>query len=157
MNRSEFLEKLRNALENDLSGPQIQENIAYYDEYIRNEIKNGKTEQEVLDMLGDPWVIARTIIDTRENTGESYQNNFGTYDADKQHYEEEKIQKHMNDHSFLHMIGIDAWWKKVLVVLGILLVIFIIVSVISGLITLIAPVLIPLLVVLLVFKILGKR
>lgn len=62
MNRSEFLNRLREALENDLGGSAVQEHILYYDEYIRNEIRNGKTEREVLDMLGDPWIIAKTII-----------------------------------------------------------------------------------------------
>ena len=57
MNRSEFLDKLREALENDLSGPVVRENIEYYDSYIQSEVRNGKTEQEVLDMLGDPWMI----------------------------------------------------------------------------------------------------
>ena len=54
MNRSEFLDKLREALENDLSGPVVRENIEYYDSYIQSEVRNGKTEQEVLDMLGAP-------------------------------------------------------------------------------------------------------
>ncbi len=72
MNRSEFLDKLREALENDLSGPVVRENIEYYDSYIQSEVRNGKTEQEVLDMLGDPWMIARTIIDTDENEREYY-------------------------------------------------------------------------------------
>ena len=53
MNRSEFLDKLREALENDLSGPVVRENIEYYDSYIQSEVRNGKTEQEVLDMLRD--------------------------------------------------------------------------------------------------------
>ena len=54
MNRSEFLNKLREALENDLNAQAVQENIEYYDSYIRSEIKNGRTEQEIMDMLGDP-------------------------------------------------------------------------------------------------------
>ena len=73
MNRSEFLNKLREALENDLNAQAVQENIEYYDSYIRSEIKNGRTEQEILDMLGDPWVIARTIIiNSAENERDYY-------------------------------------------------------------------------------------
>ena len=70
MTKVEFLTKLKESLNNDLTGVIVQENIAYYDQYIADEIRKGRSEQEVLDELGDPWVIAQTIIDTQENAKE---------------------------------------------------------------------------------------
>ena len=61
MNKNEFLKKLKTALEVDLSQSQINEQLSYYDNYISNEIKNGRSEQDVLDELGDPYLIAKTI------------------------------------------------------------------------------------------------
>ena len=103
MNRSEFLDKLREALENDLSGPVVRENIEYYDSYIQSEVRNGKTEQEVLDMLGDPWMIARTIIDTDENEREYYGSASGTYSSVQNTYTEEEEEQN-NSHPIVHLI-----------------------------------------------------
>ncbi len=69
MTKQEFLEKLRAALGNDLSGAVVSENVNYYKQYITDEVAKGKSEKEVIDELGDPWAIARTIIDAQENQG----------------------------------------------------------------------------------------
>ena len=61
MKRNEFLKELREALEHDLSAEDLKKNLDYYDEYIREEMKKGQSEEEVVDALGDPWVIAKTV------------------------------------------------------------------------------------------------
>ena len=70
---------LRKALGNDLDRETVQENVAYYDGYISVQVNLGRTEEEVTADLGDPWVIAQTIIDAEEakrgtgrNAGSSY-------------------------------------------------------------------------------------
>ena len=62
MRSSDFLLQLKKALENELSVAQVQDNVEYYKNYIKEEMKSGKSEQEVMDMLGDPWAIAKTIL-----------------------------------------------------------------------------------------------
>ena len=52
MTREEFLKKLKEALENDLSGRIVQENVSYYESYIIEEIRKGRTESEVIEELG---------------------------------------------------------------------------------------------------------
>ena len=66
MTKNEFLEGLRKALGNDLNRETVQENVAYYDGYINVQVNLGRTEEEVTADLGDPWVIAQTIIDAEE-------------------------------------------------------------------------------------------
>ena len=61
MNKNEFLKRLKTQLENDLSSQQIDEQIRYYDNYISTEIKNGRSESDILEELGDPILIAKTI------------------------------------------------------------------------------------------------
>ena len=39
MSKREFLDKLRKALENDLSGSVVQENVNYYNTYINEEVQ----------------------------------------------------------------------------------------------------------------------
>ena len=51
MTREEFLKKLKEALENDLSGRIVQENVSYYESYIIEEIRKGRTESEVIEEL----------------------------------------------------------------------------------------------------------
>lgn len=64
MTKQEFIEKLRLALNGKVPGSVVTENLQYYEDYINTEIRKGKSEQEVLGALGDPRLIARTIIAT---------------------------------------------------------------------------------------------
>lgn len=156
MNRSEFLNKLREALENDLGAQAVQENIEYYDSYIRSEVQNGRTEQEVLDMLGDPWVIARTIINSAENERDYYGGPPSSYGSGQSTYTEEEEEKEIR-HPILHLMGIDTWWKRLLFFVGVIIVLLIIVSVVTGLIAAVLPFALPLLILILVLRIMGGR
>lgn len=49
---------------NGITG-RIQENMNYYEDYINEQIRNGKNEQDVLNELGSPRLIARSIIDAK--------------------------------------------------------------------------------------------
>lgn len=62
MTKQEFMEKLRLALTGKVPGNVVTENLQYYEDYINTEIRKGKSEEEVLAALGDPRLIARTII-----------------------------------------------------------------------------------------------
>lgn len=64
MTRFEFSHKLRKALSGRVSHSVVNENVAYYENYIDAEIKKGRSEKEVLEELGDPRLIAKTIINT---------------------------------------------------------------------------------------------
>lgn len=156
MNRNEFLKKLSEALENDLSAPEVRENLEYYDSYIRSEIKNGKSEQEVLDMLGDPWMIARTIVDSAENERNYYSTSSKTYVSGTEPYAEQKEEQDIK-HPILHLMGIDTWWKRLLFFAGVIIVLAIIVAVVTGLIAAILPFAIPLLILILVLRMMGGR
>ena len=67
MNRQEFIEKLRISLNGKVPGEKIAELTGYYEGYISDEIAGGKTEEEVLAALGDPRLIARTIVTAEGN------------------------------------------------------------------------------------------
>lgn len=62
MSRQEFLETLGRALKRELSDAEVADNVRYYENYIDQEIKNGKSEAQVLIDLGDPRLIAKTIL-----------------------------------------------------------------------------------------------
>lgn len=68
MTKQEFMDKLRIALNGKVSGNVVTENLQYYEDYINTEIRKGKSEEEVLAALGDPRLIARTIITANTKT-----------------------------------------------------------------------------------------
>lgn len=62
MTRQEFLEKLRAALNGRIPAASVNENVNYYEDYIITEVRKGRIEEDVLKELGDPRLIAKTII-----------------------------------------------------------------------------------------------
>ena len=63
MNKEDFLRGLQNALSGEVPPMVVRDNLRYYDDYIRTEIQKGRGEDQVMEELGDPRPIARTIID----------------------------------------------------------------------------------------------
>ena len=64
MTKTEFLDILKESLSGKISASLLQENMNYYNEYIDSQIRMGKSEQDVMESLGDPRLIARTIVQT---------------------------------------------------------------------------------------------
>lgn len=63
MNREQFIDTLRRALYGKVDDYTLADHIRYYESYISQEMAKGRSEQEVLDELGDPRLIARTILE----------------------------------------------------------------------------------------------
>ena len=157
MSKREFLDKLRKALENDLSGSVVQENVNYYNTYINEEVQKGRSEREVLDELGDPWAIAKNIVTSEEikgNTQETYE----SYEPRRQQRSQEYEQGYGEEsgYSGIHSLGLDTWWKKLLLILAIVGIVILIVAVIGGIISILAPIFIPLLCVCVVIKLITN-
>lgn len=81
MNRIEFIEKLQRALAGGLNSSQVADNVRFYQDYIDGEIRKGKSEAEVLSMLGDPRLLAKSIIEANKRAGASEGTN-RTYDEE---------------------------------------------------------------------------
>lgn len=64
MDKKEFLDILRSQLSGQMSEQQIAAHIQYYSSYIEERTAAGNSESEVLRELGDPRLIARTLLDT---------------------------------------------------------------------------------------------
>jgi len=84
MDRVEFIRQLRVALSGSVNHIIIEDNVRYYEDYIDMEIRKGKPESQVLQELGSPRLIAKTIIETNKTAGtsqEAYDQNEATYDS----------------------------------------------------------------------------
>lgn len=148
MNRKEFLKQLREALENEVSSTLVKENIDYYNQYISEETKKGISEREVIDMLGDPWALARTIIDSAGSSqsdstwrGTAYEpseeQNAGTYRKER--------------------LGLTSWWRILKFSLAVIGVFIIVLVIIRGIIGILMPILVPLVLIVLLVRIFKNR
>lgn len=148
MNRLEFLEKLKESLEQDLGPQAVQDNVNYYNQYIIDEVRGGKTESEVIEMLGDPWIIARTVIDAGAGQGrEEY-----VYETPQN-----RQQGRESSGSSLRVFALDTWWKKLLLILCVVGVVMLVFAIVSGIVSLIAPILIPVLIIAILLRLLRGR
>ncbi|MCI8294022.1 MAG: DUF1700 domain-containing protein [Hespellia sp.] len=152
MDKTEFLQKLKNALENDLDAREVQENLQYYEQYIADEVRKGVSEREVLNTLGDPWVIARNIIDAPGSGNASDWEERRDYGPSPSVYYEDTQEQDR-----VHVFRFDVWWKRALAVLTLVLVFVGIIAFISGVLHLLAPILVPLLIVMFLARLLGRR
>ncbi len=84
MTRDEFLRTLNAELNQNVSADVIREQLAYYSAYIDDALAAGKKEAEVMEELGDPRLLARTIMDAALAGGDiiARENTFRYEDAD---------------------------------------------------------------------------
>lgn len=142
MGKQEFIDRLRAALYGNVSDALMTDYVNYYSEYINTEIDRGKSESQVLAMLGEPRLIARTIIQTngiREDSagdGVKYEERYTQYSG------ENKRQQTTGN------FRIPGWLWIFLIILIAVTVIWLFVSVLSFL----APVILPVLVVIFLVK-----
>ena len=87
MDKQDFLSRLRAALNGRIPVPQVEETINYYRDYINVEMRKGRSEEEVLSSLGDPRLIARTIIQTNGMEDDKHVSSGGDYRESDYHGE----------------------------------------------------------------------
>ncbi len=148
----EFVEKLKQALKNDLSEAKVREQASYYRDYIREEVRKGRTEEEVTEELGDPWAIAKNIISAEE----LQQEGTGGYQAYEPEQNSRRQRREHESGRRVHAYGV-RWWQILLLVLGMIGILALVIAVIGGIFTLLAPILVPLVVVLMIVRIFGRR
>ena len=130
MTKREFLEELKEVLSEQLPQNQVAEHVSYYMNYIEEQKQNGSSEEEVLNMLGDPRLIARTILDTAL-----------TPDVPS----EEKKN------------GLSGKAKKYVYIGIAIAVILLIISLITTLLSFLLPILLPVILIFVVISIVRKR
>lgn len=147
MTRQEFLQELRLALQGQLSQAAINENIRYYDNYILEEVRKGSSEQEVISRLGNPRLIAKTLIDTTDSFGKAAQGSYytGSYgqaeSAGGSYTDDFKSQKPKG-------LRLNSWYGKLLLVAVAILAIVVVANVIAFLL----PILVPIIIIFLIYS-----
>lgn len=63
MTKEQFIMELEQCLQGEVSAYELSDSLTYYRQYFEDEIRNGKSEEQVVEELGSPRLIARSIID----------------------------------------------------------------------------------------------
>lgn len=135
MKREEFLDILRKTLHGEVDPDTIEQNIRYYDEYINTHLEGD--EDGILEGLGDPRLIAKTIIDTERISRQKnkYTNSQGySYGNERVHAEEnsEEHSRYQGNSSRKNPVFFTnlKWYHKVLIVaiLAIILILLLLVG-----------------------------
>lgn len=148
MTKQEFLSRLKEALENGLDNRTVQENMDYYRSYIEEEKATGRSEEEIIGDLGDPWVIAQSIINMAESRS-GRENGYGSSDV----FEDGRRRE---PNTQIHTYMVSGWWKRLLFLLGMIGIVLIVFAVIGGLISLVMPVVLPVLVIIMVMRLIRR-
>lgn len=140
MNKQEFLEGLQHALSGEVPPEVVRENMRYYDDYIQTELQKGRSEADVMGELGDPRLIARTIIDTTPGAGEEVV--YETYESSGTGSDSRRRTEETGSRSGgVHYYDLSKWYWKLLGVVLVVMVIAVIVTVVGGLLSLVIPLL----------------
>jgi len=127
MDRQEFLMILRESLSGEVPEQEVNSSIRYYEEYLVDE--PGKTSEEKVRELGEPRLIAKTIIDAYEVNHEN--GNYKSYSHDYEDtYAEQNTNEKTND-SKIRYYSWDTmkWYHKLAALVIICVVISVLISV----------------------------
>ena len=78
MNKKEFLDILYEQLSGQMPEGNVAAHVQYYRNYIEEEQRKGRSEDDILNELGDPHLIARTLLDT-DSTASGNPQTTGSY------------------------------------------------------------------------------
>jgi hypothetical protein len=123
MNKEEFFRELGECLQGEVSEREYRESLSYYREYFDEQEASGKSEDQILDELGSPRLIAHSIIDAHGLENEVTRPK-GYYDAGYTDDYQETNEDIVNDpqpgplDNFLHSTISIITIIGVLVVLG---------------------------------------
>ena len=86
MTKIEFLTILRGRITGSIPTSEVESQLDYYSAYIDGRIGAGLTEEEAVAELGDPLLIAKTVIESTDRAAEAagydgrYRSSTDTYD-----------------------------------------------------------------------------
>ena len=159
MSKNEFIQGLEAALSGNVPPETVRENLIYYRDYIRTELEKGRTEQDIMDELGDPRLIARTIMDTtpgaEEGAFEPYHfrgffgegSQTGSYSQgsgcgqDSSYSQNDSYTQGSGSRGHVPYYNLNKWYWKLLAVVVVVLFLMLLFTLITGFLSLVIPML----------------
>lgn len=152
MTRSEFMDSLHRTLAGSLTSSTVNENMRYYEEYFDTQLRLGQSEEEIVAGLGDPRLLAKTIIQTSRYQAQNYGNG-QEYDEVYEDGSRGNAQDGGDRRYSSKIYRMPGW---LLLVLAVLLV-CVAISIIGSVVSVFLPFIIPLVCVTVIIRLLQKR
>ena len=118
MRQEEFLVSFQEALTGEVSDRIVQEHVRYYKNYINEQISMGRTEQEVMISLGNPRLLAKTIVDSSKYAGDTqesagYQGTYSQSNYSQEYARTNTYQNNRTDENPYHkqskIVNVPTW------------------------------------------------
>lgn len=138
MTKQEFLIDLQKALTNRLSSAAVNSHVNYYREYIEVEIRRGREEAEVVEGLGNPRLIAKSILTAAAADGQ---------DQEKAAGESERVENEGN--AAQNIWGKIPGWLWIVIIL---MVVVIVGALLTSVIWRLLPIILPILLIVFLVK-----
>lgn len=135
------MDRLQRSLAGGVNSSQVAENVRYYQDYIDTEIRKGKSEAEVLGSLGDPRLLAKSIIEANKRAG--------YVEGTNQNFDEERPEDRVREdaETSVRAVRVPGW----LIILFVIVIALLVIGVVFSVISLLAPIIIPVLLVMLLY------
>lgn len=148
MKREEFLISFRETLTGVVPEKVIQENMMYYQNYIETQMREGRMEDDVLQELGNPRLLAKTIIESNKfaNGDESYASDYSGWSF-QGNRANQNTQEQRGD--VKKTIKLQRW----LVLLAGIVIVIAVISLVFSVLSMFAPVILVAVVGLLVYRV----
>lgn len=151
MTRSEFMDSLHRALAGNLTSSTVNENMRYYEEYFDMQLRSGQSEEEIIAALGDPRLLAKTILQASRSQTCNY--NSQEYDEVYEDGSQGNGQNGGREGNAPRIYRMPGWLVLVLIILLVIAAI----SVISSVVSMFLPIIIPFICVAIIVRMLGRR
>lgn len=152
MTRIEFMDILQRTLAGSLNSSTVNENMRYYQEYFDTQMRMGKSEEEVIVELGNPRLLAKTIIEAAKREGRG-----GSVDAEYEEVYEDGTQTQGNKGGqgtdVVKNVRMPGW----LIVIIVVLIFLVVVRIIGSVIIAFLPILVPAACVFFILRFLQNR
>ena len=131
------MQGLKSELEGRVPYSVIQENLRYYDSNMMEEAAKGQTEDEVIESLGGPRIIARTIVDAALDT-EDRPDGFDSFESEASYRSgpagssQEEREPFRGKKPEVHYVDFGKWYVRLIAGLVVFLVIFLVMTVFFG-------------------------
>lgn len=170
MSREEFLRELEEALAGDVPEAVIRDNLNYYSSYLSQEMAKGRSMEEIVDEIGEPFIIAKTIIEYSEAVSETdgndgygscrdaYENGAGNsrYQGGSAGGNREYEGQNRRPFPNMHYIDLNKWYWKLLIGIVLFLIVSFVLQLVGGIFVLLFRFAGPLMMFLLVYWIIKS-
>lgn len=118
MDKTEFLEILKARLAGQMPEGKVAAHVRYYRDYIEEQVRKGRSEAEILAELGDPRLIAKTLIDADPDAEqEVIDGTYGSNERESSYGASDYVrtnQGHVKHRTY--KLDLTTWYGKAIVI-----------------------------------------